>query len=91
MLKEIFVPITRKDAGFIAIAAAVLAILVLNAFRDKPARVPADDKHKPFREALARGERREAVEKGCLACHNAGALPLSPKHPPKEQCLICHK
>ena len=83
-------PITGKDASFIAIVLALLAILLVSTFRDKPKKVPADDKHRRFRDALARGEQRETLEKGCVTCHNAGSLPLPPKHPPKEQCLICH-
>jgi hypothetical protein len=84
-------PLTRKDTGFIVIAAAILAVLLVSTLRDKSPKLPTDDKHKPFREALARGDRREAVEKGCPTCHNPGAMPLPPRHPPKEQCLICHK
>ena len=82
--------ITRRDWVFIAIVGALLALLLVNSFKDKPKSVPDDGKHRPFIEALARGEQREAVEKRCVRCHNTGALPLPSKHPPKEQCLICH-
>ena len=30
-------------------------------------------------------------EKGCTSCHNPQTAPLPRRHPPKEQCLICHK
>jgi hypothetical protein len=46
--------------------------------------------HRPFLEAVARGESRQDVEKGCVSCHNDRAIPLPRKHPPKEQCLLCH-
>jgi len=80
----------KRDLCFIAVAGVLLLVLVLNSFRDKPKSTPDNDRHRPFREALARGEKREAVEKGCVNCHSATTRPLPPKHPPKEQCLICH-
>ena len=83
-------PLRKRDLGFIAFAGVMLLVLILNSFRDKPKRTPDNDRHRPFFEALARGEKREAVEKGCVNCHNAVSRPLPPRHPPKEQCLICH-
>ena len=83
-------PLRKRDLGFIAVAGVLLLVLVLNTFRDKPERTSDNDRHRPFFEALARGEKRETVEKGCVSCHNAASRPLPPKHPPKEQCLICH-
>lgn len=83
-------PLRKRDLGFIAIVGLLLLLLVLNSFRDKPENTPDNDRHRPFSEALARGEKREAVEKGCVSCHSAASRPLTPKHPPKEQCLICH-
>ena len=83
-------PLRKRDLGFIAVAGVLLLALILNTFRNKPERTPDNDRHRPFFEALARGEKREVVEKGCLSCHNAASRPLLPKHPPKEQCLICH-
>lgn len=80
----------KRDLGFIAVAGGLLLVLILNSFRDKPRSIPGNDSHRPFREALAKGEKREAVEKGCVNCHNVTTRPLPPKHPPKEQCLICH-
>lgn len=83
-------PLRKRDFGFIVFVGLLLLVLVLNTFRVKPKITPDNDRHRPFREALTRGDRREAVEKGCVNCHNIAARPLPPKHPPKEQCLICH-
>jgi cytochrome c5 len=83
--------IKRRDLGFIGIVVLLLAILLATSFRHKPKSLPADGEHRPFAEALARGEGRESVEKGCPACHGGPGRPLPPKHPPKEQCLICHQ
>ncbi len=83
--------VTKRDWGFIVVVGAVLAALLASTGREKPKKVPLDDKHRPFLEAIVRGESRGEVEKGCAACHNARAMPLPQKHPPKEQCLICHR
>ncbi len=40
---------------------------------------------------MKKGQDRIGVERGCITCHNSQAIPLPKKHPPKEQCLICHK
>jgi hypothetical protein len=82
--------VTIRDVGFIAVIGVVLALLLVSTGRGKPKKVPTDERHRPFLEAVARGDRREEVEKGCAACHNDRAIPLPQKHPPKEQCLICH-
>ena len=83
-------PLRKRDLGFIAVVGGLVLVLILNSFRDKPTSTPANDRHRPFQEALAKGDRRELVEKGCVTCHSAVARPLPPKHPHKEQCLICH-
>ena len=83
-------PLRKRDLGFVAVVAVILLALALNSFRDKPKSTPATDSHRPFSEALLKGEKREVVEKGCVSCHGAAGRPLPPKHPPKEQCLICH-
>jgi len=31
------------------------------------------------------------MEKKCATCHGIQSIPLSKTHPPKEQCLLCHK
>ena len=83
-------PMRKRDLGFMAVVAVILLGLILNSFRVKPKSTPVTDQHRPFREDLAKGDRREAVEKGCVNCHGSANRPLPPKHPPKEQCLICH-
>jgi cytochrome c553 len=75
---------------FVGAAALLLAVLVAGSLRDKAGNLPGDDRHRPFREALAKGEQRETVEQGCAACHGTPSLPLPTGHPPKEQCLVCH-
>ncbi len=83
-------PLRPRDVVFAAAAGGLLLVLALNSFRAKPVATPDSADHRPFAAALARGEKRETVEKGCLACHNPAKRPLSAKHPPKEQCLLCH-
>ena len=83
---------TKRD--FFAIAAAVLlaAVLVIaSTGGEKAGVVPADDTHRPFNEAMKKGSDSIETEKACTICHNPQAHPLPKKHPPKEQCLICHK
>jgi cytochrome c5 len=82
--------VTRRDWLFAAVVAVVLGVLLLNTGSEKARRVPVDDKHRPVREQLTAGTGREEVERECVACHNARSTSLPEKHPPKEQCLICH-
>ena len=84
--------VSRKDLFAIVAVAVLAAILVfVSAGREKGKAVPRDDTHRPFYEAMQRGADRGETERGCRACHNGRANPLPKKHPPKEQCLICHK
>lgn len=80
----------KRDLGFVVVVGGLLFVLILTTFRDKPKSTPDNEQHRLFRESLAKGEKREVVEKGCGQCHNTATRPLPPKHPPKEQCLICH-
>jgi hypothetical protein len=50
--------------------------------KDPPARyVPVDDNHP-----------RPLVVAACRDCHAPGAMaPQSPDHPPKDQCMLCHR
>jgi len=82
--------LTRRDWGAFAIIGIVLASLFISTFRERPKKVPTDAAHLPFLQAVGMGLERETAEKECLNCHNKAKLPLSPGHPPKEQCLICH-
>lgn len=75
----------------ILVVVAGLIVLIMSTVREKTKRIPADDKHRPFYESMKKSDDRIQTEKKCLTCHNPQAIPLSKKHPPKEQCLICHK
>ena len=82
--------LTKRDWVTLGVIAAVIGVLILGA-RAKTKQVPRDAKHRAFFAALAQGRDRRELEKRCVACHNPQASPLPKKHPPKEQCLICHK
>jgi len=65
---------------FVAAAAVLLMLYVLSSSKKAPA-VPDDDLHRNAGTNAAGGE-----------CHAPGKrTPLKETHPPKEQCLICHK
>ncbi len=83
--------VTKRDLLTIAVVVVVLVVLIMSTTREKTKPVPFDDKHRAFYEAIKVGKDRVEVEKGCMTCHNSQATPLPKKHPPKEQCLICHK
>ncbi len=81
----------RKIDWFtLGIVAAVIVVLILGA-RERAKQVPLDNKHRPFFAALEKGLGRADVERRCVICHNPNSLRLPEKHPPKEQCLICHR
>jgi hypothetical protein len=84
--------ITGRDLlATVALVLVIAVLIVVSTIREKVKEVPTDDRHRPFYEALEKGARRAAAEKGCLTCHNTGIAPLPKKHPPKEECLICHR
>ena len=83
--------LTKRDLIALAAVAAVLVLLVLSTAREKAKPIPFDHKHRASYEAMEKGRDRAETERGCTACHNPQIIPLSKKHPPKEQCLICHK
>jgi hypothetical protein len=84
--------ITKRDLLVIAPVVVVLAVLIIaSTGRRETKTVPADGKHRPFYEAMEQGADRVKVERDCITCHNPQANPLPRKHPPKEQCLICHR
>ena len=83
--------VTKRDFLTIAAVAVVLVVLIMSATREKAKRVPVDDKHRAFYEAMEKGRDRIETERDCITCHNPHAIALPEKHPPKEQCLICHK
>jgi cytochrome c553 len=62
-------------------ALALVAFLFFLSSRQKAPALPADEAH---RQVLSNAL--------CLSCHGPGKpSPLKPSHPPKEQCLLCHK
>ncbi len=83
--------VTKREWLTIAAVAVVLVVLIMSTAHEKAKRVPSDEKHRAFYEAVEKGRNRIEVERGCVTCHSAQAIPLPKKHPPKEQCLICHK
>ena len=59
----------------------VAALFFLSSTGKQPPMIPGDVAHQSV-----------ITEKGCATCHAPGqASPLDRDHPPKEQCLICHK
>ena len=71
----------KKNILFITVAAAVLLFLFYLSTSKKVPLIPADDLHKSV-----------ATSEACGECHAPGKrAPLKESHPPKEQCLICHK
>ena len=71
----------KLNAVFFAAAAAVLLFLVYLSSGNHPPFIPSDDLHKTI-----------TADAACTKCHGPGKLsPLKDSHPPKEQCLICHK
>jgi cbb3-type cytochrome oxidase cytochrome c subunit len=83
--------ISKRDVIFVVTIIVVLGALFVATTKESAKSVPLNEKHKQFYEVMKkRGDRKE-VEKGCTACHGNQTLPLPKSHPPKEQCLICHK
>ena len=82
---------SRRDYLAVAIVAVLLAVLALGTGKGKGKSIPLDDRHRPSYDALKGGKSRAEVELVCTTCHSKSSLPLPKGHPPKEQCLICHK
>jgi hypothetical protein len=71
----------KKNAVFLAAAAVILLALFFLSSNKKVPFIPADELHQNVTTNAACGE-----------CHAPGKrAPLKAAHPPKEQCLICHK
>jgi hypothetical protein len=66
---------------FVTVSAFILALLLFLSSRTNVPALPHDALHN---EASMNGK--------CLDCHGPGKQrPLKSTHPPKEQCLICHR
>ena len=83
--------VAKRDWIFLAVIVALLGVLYVGTGKAKAKNVPYDEKHSRFYEAMHKGGDRMEVEKGCATCHGTRSRPLSSAHPPKEQCLLCHK
>jgi nitrate reductase cytochrome c-type subunit len=72
----------NKSWSLVAAGAAVLLLLFfLSSSGKTPPVIPANANHAELK-----------TNDSCLACHAPGKqAPLKPAHPPKEQCLTCHK
>ncbi len=72
----------KNSIGLIVAALViVLGLFFLSSTGKKPPMIPTDAAHREL----------TALE-ACTACHAPGkAAPLRENHPPKEQCLVCHK
>lgn len=83
--------LTRRDGFFVLVVAALLGVLIVTGRTEKTKMLPRDKNHAPFYERMEKGGQRMEVERMCGACHNVNAVPLPRNHPPKEQCLLCHR
>jgi hypothetical protein len=72
----------KNSLSLIIAAAAVLLLLYfLSSSGEKPPPIPPDTTHAGL-----------TTNDVCMPCHGAGKeAPLKDTHPPKEQCVICHK
>ncbi len=71
----------KKSLSLIVFAAVILLILFFVSAGKKVPLIPDDIFHKNV-----------MTNDACLVCHGPGQdSPLKATHPPKEQCLVCHK
>lgn len=64
-----------------AMAAVLLLLFFLSSSGKKPPFIPADVLHQGL-----------IGNSSCEPCHaQGGKNPLKESHPPKEQCVVCHK
>ena len=83
--------VRKRDWLTMVLVAAALTVFIVSTGREKSRPIPFDDKHRPFYESMQKQINRIEAERKCATCHSPQAIPLPEKHPPKEQCLICHK
>jgi hypothetical protein len=83
--------LTKRELLAVAAVGVALVVFILSTTGEKAKRVPLDSKHQASYEAIEKGQDRIETERGCTTCHTPGSVPLPKNHPPKEQCLICHK
>ncbi|MBJ6724628.1 cytochrome C [Geomesophilobacter sediminis] len=78
----------KRDLYVILAVFCLGLVLALGSLKGNGKDTPYDEMHWKVYRALQAGQQRETVEKGCNECH---AIVTIKNHPPKEQCLICHK
>lgn len=83
--------IAKRDWIFITVIVVVVGVLFAGKNKLKSSDTPYDDKHAYFHDVMSKGGDRMELEKKCAVCHGTQSNPLSKGHPPKEQCMICHK
>ena len=83
--------LSRRDYFTGAGVALLIAVLAFGTGKGKGKDIPQDERHQASYDALKSGKDRTEVELICTTCHSKSSLPLPKGHPPKEQCLICHK
>lgn len=81
----------RRDLVLLGLLVLLLGGLALGTCRDRSMPLPPDAIHQSFAEAVQSGKVRMSVEQECRKCHDTAARPLSRKHPPKHECLVCHR
>ncbi len=71
----------KSTAGFIAFGVGVVLFLFILSSGSRPPLIPEDIFHSSVISVNA-----------CTACHTPGMqAPLKDTHPPKTECLLCHK
>jgi hypothetical protein len=81
----------KRDSVFLAAVMGIVALLALGTLFGKGQPTPFDELHWSSYRAVKNGKNQAEVERGCADCHTRKSLAYLKKHPPKEQCLICHK
>ena len=70
-----------KHIAVFAVFVLLVVGLLFTLSDDKSPRIPDDENHVNF-----------TVEESCWECHGPeGDVPRKETHPPKDQCLQCHK
>jgi hypothetical protein len=71
----------KSARTFVVLAALILVFLFYLSSGHKIPAVPQDENH-----------RNATTDASCIECHAPGRqAPLKATHPPKDQCLLCHK
>ncbi len=83
--------LSKRDWIVILLVLVIIGVLAAGKGRMKAVPVPNDERHRQVYDLLGKGGELVEVEKRCAPCHGTLGKPFSKGHPPKEQCLICHK